>query len=69
MAATASLARRTIDPIEKLKETRGIVTLKVVPDNFEVRRDHAKLIVRAPFEKTKDHVFRDTDPATCLRLN
>ena len=42
MAATASLARRTLDPLEKLRETRGLVTMKIVPDNDEMKRVLAK---------------------------
>lgn len=30
-------------PLEKLQQTRGMVTLKMVPDNFERRRLDAKM--------------------------
>jgi hypothetical protein len=41
LAGSAALAKRTVSPLSKLKETRGIVTMKRVPDNFEVRNSLA----------------------------
>lgn len=41
LAATAALTQRKMSPISKLRETRGLVTIKRVPDNFEVRNAQA----------------------------
>jgi hypothetical protein len=42
LAATASLSKRIQSPLSKLRETRGLVTLKTVPDNFDVKRTLCK---------------------------
>lgn len=39
---TKGLQKRTLSPLSKLRETRGMVSLKTVPDNFEVRNKQAK---------------------------
>ena len=41
LAATMSLSKRAMSPLSKLRQTRGLVTLKRVPDNFEVRNAEA----------------------------
>jgi len=38
-----SLSKREMSPLSKLKQTRGLVTLKRVPDNFEVKNAQAKI--------------------------
>lgn len=42
LAATMSLFKREMSPLSKLRQTRGLVTLKRVPDNFEVKNELAK---------------------------
>ena len=42
LAATMSLSKREMSPLSKLRQTRGLVTLKRVPDNFEVKNELAK---------------------------
>ena len=42
LAATMSLSKRAMSPLSKLRQTRGLVTLKRVPDNFEVKNAEAK---------------------------
>jgi len=37
-----SLSKRSMSPLSKLRQTRGFVTLKTVPDNFEVKNAQAK---------------------------
>jgi hypothetical protein len=37
LAGTLALSKRTSSPLSKLKETRGMVTIKRVPDCFEVK--------------------------------
>ena len=44
----------------------------IVPDNDEFKRVQAKIeypLLGYSYEKPKDPVFRDTNPATCLKLN
>lgn len=41
LAGTMALKNRPCSPLSKLKETRGMVTLKTVPDLFEQRNSHA----------------------------
>ena len=42
LAATMSLSKRVMSPLSKLRQTRGLITLKKVPDNFEVKNAAAK---------------------------
>jgi hypothetical protein len=42
LAGTESLKKREMSPLSKLRQTRGLITLKRVPDNFEVRNEQAK---------------------------
>jgi hypothetical protein len=37
LAGTLALSKRTGSPLSKLKETRGIISVKRVPDCFEVK--------------------------------
>jgi hypothetical protein len=37
-----AISKRPLSPISKLQETRGTITIKRVPDNFEVKNAHAK---------------------------
>ena len=72
LAATQALTRRTLSPLSKLRETRGLVTLKRVADNFEVKQAlAAKEYPNSGFKfaMPKPHVFRDTDPGSVLKLN
>lgn len=41
LAGTMSLKNRPCSPLSKLKETRGMVSLKTVPDLFEQKNYHA----------------------------
>ena len=42
LAGTQSLGKREMSPLSKLKQTRGIATVKRVDDNFEVRNKLAQ---------------------------
>ena len=58
-------------PLEKLQQTRGMVTLKMVPNNFERRRldakkEYTKLEYR--YSQPKPIVFRETDPGVVLKF-
>jgi hypothetical protein len=41
LAGTMALKKRAMSPLSKLRETRGQVTLKTVPDLFEQKKVHA----------------------------
>lgn len=69
LAGSAALSRREMSPFEKLRQTRGIASLKRVPDNFEVKnflaqKEYPKSGFR--YEQPIEHKFRETDPAVCL---
>ncbi len=69
LAGTMSLKKRTASPLSKLRETRGQVTLKTVPDLYEQRRaEAAKEYPKSGFkyEPPKTHVFRNTDAGDVL---
>ncbi len=71
LAVTARLKDRELSPLSKLKETRGIVTLKKVPDNFEIDCKRAKIeypLLDYQFKPTKEYVFRETDPDLVLKF-
>ena len=69
LAGTMALKKRPCSPLSKLKETRGMVTLKTVPDLFEQKNVHAKEEypkMGYKYEIPKTHVFRSTDPGEVL---
>lgn len=69
LAGTMALSKRPCSPLSKLKETRGMVTLKTVPDLFEQRNSYAKVEYQKlgyKYEAPKQHVFRSTDPGEVL---
>lgn len=64
LAYTKSLLNRELSPLSKLKQTRGLVTLKVVPSNFERKR--AEAAIEYPkagfkFQPTQEFKFRETN--------
>ena len=42
LAGSMALKKRAMSPLSKLRETRGQVTLKIVPDLFEQKRVEAQ---------------------------
>lgn len=69
LAGTAALSERKFSPFEKLRQTRGIVTSKRVPDNFEVKNSLAQTEYPKSgfrYEQPQTHKFRDTDPGNVL---
>lgn len=69
LAATMALQNCAMTPLEKLQETRGMVTLKVTQDNFERKRDSAKKEYPKAgykYEQPKETIFRNTDPGVVL---
>lgn len=64
-----SLSKREMSPLSKLRQKRGLITLKTVPDNFEVRNaDAKKEYAKSGFhyEQPQEHIFRNTDPGVVL---
>ena len=56
-------------PLQKLRETRGMITLKTVPDNFERRRVEAKKEYpksEYKYSQPQPYIFRETDPGLVL---
>ena len=71
LAATMALKNCEKTPLEKLQETRGMVTLKTVPDNFERRRLDAKREYHKcgyKYSQPQPFVFRETDPGIVLKF-
>lgn len=60
-----ALKSRKMSPISKLRETRGIVTIKRVPDVFETKQDLAnkeQLKHTTPeYKQPKDYEFKNYD--------
>ena len=64
-----SLSKRVMSPLSKLRQTRGLITLKKVPDNFEVKNAAAKQEYKKlgfQYQQPQEHVFRNTDPGVVL---
>ena len=69
LAGTMSLKKRSKSPLSKLRETRGQVTLKTVPDLFEQKRVEAKKEYPKSgyqYAQPKEYIFRNTDPGVVL---
>lgn len=70
LAGTMSLVNRKMDPIDKLRETRGIVTIKRVPDVFESKNMLAQKLskqgMRGEYSPPKKPEFKNYDT---LRFN
>ena len=65
LAATASLAKRVLSPLSKLRETRGLVTLKRCPDNNDVkitRAHHEYPLEDFKYQPPKEYEFRKVKP-------
>lgn len=65
LAATASLAKRVLSPLSKLRETRGLVTLKRCPDNNDVKISHAHHeypLADFKYQPAKEYEFRTVNP-------
>ena len=64
LAGTMALKNRKMSPIEKLRQTRGMVTIKRVPDVFETKnalaQDLKKKGIRE-YSPPKDPEFRNFD--------
>lgn len=59
-----------MSPLAKLRETRGIATVKRVLDNDEIKAALAKReypISGFKFKKHEEPVFRNTDPGAVLK--
>jgi hypothetical protein len=64
LAGTMALKNRKMSPIEKLRQTRGMVTIKRVPDVFETKNALAhdlKTKGIPEYEALKDYEFRNFD--------
>lgn len=65
LAGTMALKTRKMSPIEKLRQTRGMVTIKQVPDVFETKNALAKELKKQgairEYSPPKDHEFRNFD--------
>ena len=60
-----------MSPLSKLRQTRGLITLKRVPDNFEVKNEQAKKEYKKLgyiYEQPQEPVFRVTDPGVVLKF-
>jgi hypothetical protein len=57
LAGTLALSKRTGSPLSKLKETRGIISVKRVPDCFEVKN----ALVQKELPKT-EYEFKNLQP-------
>ena len=69
LAGTMALQNCAMTPLEKLRETRGMITLKTGPENFERRRDDAKREYpksEYKYSQPQPFVFRETDPGLVL---
>ena len=64
-----AISKRPLSPISKLQETRGTITIKRVPDNFEVKNAHAKAEYPKSgfsYKQPSTYVFRPTDRESAL---
>ena len=59
-----ALSKRKMSPIEKLRQTRGMVTIKRVPDVFETKNALAQELAGKgipEYEAPKDPEFKNYD--------
>lgn len=69
LAGTMALKKRAMSPLSKLRETRGQVTLKTVPDLSEQNRVYAKKEYHKAgykYQQPKTYIYRNTDPGDVL---
>ena len=64
LAGTMALAKRESSPLSKLRETRGMISVKRVPDCFEVKNSLVqKELPKSEFEfkRSAPHEFKNYD--------
>ena len=65
LAGTMALKTRKMSPISKLRETRGMVTIKRVPDvnerKVELSNAEQKITARPEYMAPKEHEFKNYD--------
>ena len=67
--AAAIGQKRKMSPLSKLRETRGLVTVKRPPSNFDLRNAQAKKERESmPYKMPQPFIFRDTNKNTVLKL-
>ena len=70
LAVTGAIsAKRRLSPLQKLQETRGMISVKRVPDNFEVKNSLAQVEYHnaGKYVNPKTHVFSATDSEPALK--
>ena len=67
--SAAIQTKRKMSPLAKLRETRGLVTVKRPPDNFELKSFKAKSDYNSvPYIVPQPYLFRDTNKDKVLKL-